>query len=119
MCGINGILALGDSENLKAQIELMNTRIIHRGPDDDGVKVVRGQGYSVALGMRRLAIIDIESGAQPMGTDTLELVFNGEIYNFRELRAELENEGLVFRTQSDTEVILKLYATRGIDGLKG
>jgi asparagine synthase (glutamine-hydrolysing) len=89
----------------------MTARLAHRGPD--------GEGYfstpEVSLGHRRLAIIDVPGGAQPMTTTDgrYTIIFNGEIYNFRALRNELEAEGARFRTKSDTEVLLELCARRG------
>ena len=85
--------------------------LAHRGPDDSGTWT---EGET-ALGMTRLAIIDLHTGRQPMtdASGSLVIVFNGEIYNFRSLRAELEARGRRFRTQSDTEVILGAYAEYG------
>jgi asparagine synthase (glutamine-hydrolysing) len=89
----------------------MNDRIIHRGPDDDG----RFCTDSIAMGMRRLSIIDLSTGNQPMYNNTRDIVivFNGEIYNYKILKAELEADGIQFNTHSDTEVILKLYEKYG------
>jgi asparagine synthase (glutamine-hydrolysing) len=91
----------------------MTDVLAHRGPDGDGT-VCRGP---VGLGHRRLAIIDLVTGAQPMANaaNTVWITFNGEIYNFRELRRELETRGFVFRTTSDTEVILHGYEAYGVD----
>jgi asparagine synthase (glutamine-hydrolysing) len=93
----------------------MTSAIAHRGPDGDGFFC----DGSVGLGHRRLAIIDLATGDQPMATEdgSVVLVFNGEIYNFRELRRELEGRGATFRTTSDTEVILQAYETWGVDCL--
>lgn len=90
--------------------------IRHRGPDDDGYYVTDG----VALGMRRLSIVDIAGGHQPMHGDdgSSQLVFNGEIFNHEALRAELKAAGATFRTQSDTEVILRLLEREGLAGLR-
>jgi asparagine synthase (glutamine-hydrolysing) len=88
----------------------------HRGPDDEGSYVHQyGDGVAVALGFRRLSIIDLESGNQPIANETgsVQLVFNGEIYNFRELRRELEAGGHQFSTNADTEVIVHLYEDVG------
>ena len=111
MCGIAGLASV---DGRPADVELlrrMTTCLAHRGPDGDGFHV----DGAVGLGHRRLAIIDLVTGAQPMGTDdgAVWIVFNGEIYNYRELRAELEAGGVVFRTASDTEVILRAYETLG------
>jgi asparagine synthase (glutamine-hydrolysing) len=94
-------------------VSAMTSVQAHRGPDGEGV-VCRG---SVGLGHRRLAIIDLATGEQPMasGDGSIWIVFNGEIYNFRELRRELETKGVVFRTSSDTEVILQAYEAWGPD----
>ena len=108
MCGICGILS--DPENLGERerdvVEKMKARILHRGPDGEGLHV---NDFAV-LGHRRLAIIDLEHGQQPMATSDgrFVLVFNGEIYNYLELRRELIAEGVQFRTESDTEVLLQL-----------
>ncbi|MBT0607928.1 asparagine synthase (glutamine-hydrolyzing) [Aequorivita echinoideorum] len=117
MCGINGIfegtpkIATGTVEKLQQ----MNRCIIHRGPDDDGVYHTSNADYSVAMGMRRLAIIDLESGKQPIQNEdgSKVIVFNGEIYNYRQLRESLLLEGVSFKTTSDTEVILRLYEKHG------
>jgi len=108
MCGFAGFY--GDSD--KSVIEKMNSRIVHRGPD--------GEGYytdeQVALGFRRLSIIDLKNGGQPMHSadGRYVIVFNGEIYNYRELRQRLEKKhGCHFRTDSDTEVILEAYGVYG------
>lgn len=108
MCGIYGVLNLRDRSDPSLElIQQMGQILTHRGPDDDGHFLDRG----VALGMRRLSIIDIAGGHQPITneTGTVWMVMNGEIYNFRELRARLEKRGHHFRTQSDTEVVVHLY----------
>jgi asparagine synthase (glutamine-hydrolysing) len=89
------------------QVRRMTDTIVHRGPDDEGIQV-RG---NVGLGMRRLSIIDLAGGRQPIYNEdrSVAVVFNGEIYNFQELRRELEGRGHQFRTNSDTEVIVHLY----------
>ncbi len=107
MCGIVGI-ANADSRLVSREIlEKMNACIAHRGPDDDGFYVRE----NIGLAMRRLSIIDIAHGKQPIhnSDQTAWIVFNGEIYNFQELRADLEKQGDRFYTDSDTEVILHLY----------
>lgn len=117
MCGIVGIagpLPPADLSNLLAR---MNDSIVHRGPDDSGSHVAPGAG--IGLAMRRLSIIDISGGHQPMATaDGVTIVFNGEIYNFQPLRQELEARGYAFRTRSDTEVILNLYHADGVAGFR-
>ncbi len=112
MCGIVGVFGLDRNRPVAASlVREMANRIAHRGPDGDGVRA--GPGY--ALGHRRLAIVDLAGGAQPMATpdERLWVTFNGEIYNFLELRAELESQGVVFRTRSDTEVLLHGYRAWG------
>lgn len=116
MCGINGIFAYHYAANPVDRREFVRTRdhMAARGPDGKG-EWVAGDGR-VGLGHRRLSIIDLgESGAQPMSNPegTLVVTFNGEIYNYRELRRRLEAKGFVFRSQSDTEVLLHLYADKG------
>ena len=107
MCGIAGHVGSTRPELLPAMLGLLK----HRGPDDSGIHA----SGDVGLGMTRLAIIDLVTGRQPMSDDTGRywIVFNGEIYNFRELRAELMTAGRRFRTRSDTEVILQAYAVHG------
>jgi asparagine synthase (glutamine-hydrolysing) len=110
MCGIAGFSGRFDASVLRE----MNECIAHRGPDDDDVMVCAE--YGVGLAHRRLSIIDLSSaGHQPMwdATRTLCIVFNGEIYNYRELRADLLHAGFEFRSKSDTEVILNLYLRDG------
>ena len=109
MCGIAGLVS-GDPEVL-ARLDAMVHAVRHRGPDDEG-RLVRAP---VALGHRRLSIIDIEGGHQPLSNDsgTVHIVYNGEIYNFPELRQQLQADGEVFRTRSDTEVALRLYEREG------
>src|SRR5947209_11701498 len=116
MCGINGILRLSDAAPAIDRDELLRTRdaMAARGPDGAGAWI-SGDGR-VALASRRLAILDLsDAGAQPMASADgwLHLVLNGEIYNFAELRRELEAEGVRFRSRSDTEVVLALYARDG------
>ncbi len=105
MCGIAGIFHLETAKPVDpARVRAMADALAHRGPDGSGVWTAQGVGF----GHRRLSIIDLAGGDQPMATadDRLVTVFNGEIYNYRELRAELEGHGHAFRTASDTEVIL-------------
>jgi len=112
MCGICGFVNLGDREAPDpATLEAMKACIVHRGPDGEGSALLD----SAALGMRRLAIIDVEGGDQPIYNETGELaiVFNGEVYNFPSLRPALEAKDHIFRTRTDTEVILHLYEDQG------
>lgn len=115
MCGIVGIH--GAREN--SWIEKMNQIQAHRGPDDDGIFC--DQDSDFAMAMRRLAIIDLKSGKQPISTDDgrYTIIFNGEIYNAPELRCELEKRGVKFQTDhSDTEVALQFYALEGAESLQ-
>jgi asparagine synthase (glutamine-hydrolysing) len=116
MCGIVGFVSLKESAVNREVLEKMNQAILHRGPDEDGFYV----SESVALGMRRLAIIDLAGGQQPIfnSDKTKAIVFNGEIYNFQELRADLEKLGHSFYTNCDTEVIVHLYERYGRDCVK-
>jgi len=112
MCGIAGFFGRGDRDVL----ERMTSRLVHRGPDDHGFLIEPDSG--VHLGFRRLAILDLAGGRQPMTTadGALSIVFNGEIYNFRELRRELTELGVRFQTDhSDTEVLLHGYHRWGED----
>lgn len=115
MCGIAGILGSRlQPHELEQRLLAMRSRLRHRGPDDAGAFYHREAG--VALGHTRLAILDLsEGGHQPMPSldGRFVIVFNGEIYNFRALKCELEQQGETFRTQSDTEVLLKLYQREG------
>ncbi len=116
MCGIAGKLNLSLSPASPPVIQAMCDGIAHRGPDDWGL-YVRGP---VGLGSRRLSIIDLEGGHQPISNEdeTIWIVFNGEIYNFPELRQELVQQGHLFRTNTDTEVIVHLYEEHGVDCLQ-
>jgi len=113
MCGIAGIIGRGGEQIAAEVVRQMTNAIVHRGPDDEGI-YAKG---AVGLGMRRLSIIDLSGGRQPIHNEdeTVWVVFNGEIYNFRELRAELESRGHHFYTHSDTEVIVHLYEEMGAD----
>lgn len=116
MCGISGVLQTdAHAPADEALVRAMAARMQHRGPDGSGV-YLRGP---VGLGHTRLSIIDVEGGAQPMSNEdgSVWVVFNGEIYNFRELRAALEAAGHQFRTASDTEVIVHLYEDLGEAGI--
>jgi asparagine synthase (glutamine-hydrolysing) len=114
MCGIAGIIVADSNARVDAaQVREMCAPIIHRGPDEEGI-YAHGP---VGLGMRRLSVIDVAGGQQPIHNEdqTIWVVFNGEIYNFQELRCELEAQGHTFYTRSDTEVIVHLYETYGRD----
>lgn len=112
MCGICGQFNFGhDGPVSRTTLEAMTRSIVHRGPDDEGFHL----SGSLGLGFRRLSIIDLAGGHQPMSDaeQSVWVAFNGEIYNFEELRAELESHGHVFRTRSDTEVIVHGYKEWG------
>ncbi len=116
MCGICGQYNFADhAPVLRRNIEKMTQSIVHRGPDDEGYYIAG----SVGLGFRRLSIIDLEGGHQPMSNqdESVWVVFNGEIYNFPELKRELEGLGHRFRTTCDTEVIVLGYAQWGVEVL--
>jgi asparagine synthase (glutamine-hydrolysing) len=110
MCGIAAIAGIKFNRN-RYQTEAMLQKLKHRGPDEQGEMTFS----NCWLGHRRLAIVDLELGTQPIVDGKLAIIFNGEIYNYRELRIQLEKEGYHFRTQSDTEVILKTYSMWGKD----
>src|SRR5690242_2757442 len=117
MCGICGIVSVDRGEVIEPRvIKGMRDTLIHRGPDDAGCYV----GPGVALGHRRLSIIDLRpEGRQPMANEdgTVQIVFNGEIYNFAEHRQWLISKGHRFRSRTDTEVIVHLYEELGVDCL--
>ena len=112
MCGIAGLISLDGRPLPEPQtLQAMCASIVHRGPDDQGTF----QNDWAAIGMRRLAIIDVAGGHQPVSSagGRIQVVFNGEIYNFRELRSELAARGYVFQSHSDSEVIAHAYAEYG------
>jgi asparagine synthase (glutamine-hydrolysing) len=114
MCGICGIVSFQNREVLNDELlRRMNQSLFHRGPDDQGYY----RDNFAALAMRRLSIIDLEMGQQPISNEdgSVWVIFNGEIYNYRELRAELETKGHIFKTHSDTEVIVHAYEEYGYD----
>lgn len=116
MCGICGQYNFADHSPVQRRnIEKMTKSIVHRGPDDEGYYIAG----SIGLGFRRLSIIDLEGGHQPMSDaeESIWVIFNGEIYNFPELRRELEGLGHVFRTACDTEVIIHGYKQWGAEVL--
>lgn len=117
MCGIAGIITKSGASPDEGLVRRMTQAVAHRGPDGEGIWVYPGVG----LGHRRLAIVDLsDNGAQPMASSDgrFTIVFNGEIYNFRELKTELESKGAHFRSSSDTEVILEAYRAWGKDCVK-
>lgn len=112
MCGIVGIVAApGQPAPQEVTGRAMNEAVRHRGPDDEGFY----QDDRALLGMRRLAVIDVAGGHQPVHAEggRIQAVFNGEIYNYRELRAELQARGRTFQSQSDSEVVVQAYAEYG------
>jgi len=118
MCGFCGFTgSIRDKENI---IKKMMNKIIHRGPDSEGVHT----DEKITMGFRRLSIIDLADGSQPMYNEdgSVVLVFNGEIYNYRDLREKLIKKGHIFKTHSDTEVLVHLYEEKGqamLDALRG
>ena len=116
MCGIAGLVDPGmPVADIHRTLQPMTDAIAHRGPDDEGFYAAEGVG----LGMRRLSIIDLAGGRQPIASEDghVQVVFNGEIYNYRELHARLSGRGHVFRTRSDTEAIVHAYEEQGVEGL--
>ena len=117
MCGIAGIVPRTDADpnKMTSILHCMTNQIIHRGPDDSGFHIES----EIAIGMRRLSIIDINGGQQPMtsasGNNTI--VFNGEIYNYKTIRNELLSLGVQFKNNSDTEVVLEAFDRWGYDSI--
>ena len=107
MCGICGFIEIENKQYRENVVSLMNREIYHRGPDDDGIY----SDDNCTLAMRRLSIIDLPNGKQPIFSNDKNLLifFNGEIYNYKELRSFLISKGFIFLTNSDTEVVLNLY----------
>lgn len=116
MCGIAGIYDYAGRAD-PAAVDRMAQTLLHRGPDGGGLYSWPQESPQVALGVRRLSIIDLTGGDQPIFNEnrSIALVFNGEIYNHVELRAELERQGHVFRSRTDTETIVHLYEESGLD----
>ena len=126
MCGIAGLIVSDDNIDVSSVLRKMSNVIAHRGPDDEGFFESKSKcdTYRIGLAHRRLSIIDLDTGHQPLGNhdNSLQIIFNGEIYNFKELRAELIAKGYVFKTSSDTEVIVHAYdefGERCIDLFRG
>ncbi|MDD5169243.1 MAG: asparagine synthetase B, partial [Syntrophales bacterium] len=121
MCGICGKLTLNGGRIDEELLHKMNAAISHRGPDDESFYVHNDDRESIGLAHRRLSIIDLSAaGRQPMSNedDTIWIVFNGEIYNFLDLREGLLAKGHRFRSHTDTEVLLHLYEEEGTDLVK-
>ena len=121
MCGING-LVYKNAENTDVQniIGKMNQKIIHRGPDEDGFFVEHLEDKTIAFAMRRLSIVDLSTGKQPIFTEDKSkvIVFNGQIYNSEELKKTLVQKGFAFHTSSPAEVVLKLYECFDLEAFK-
>src|SRR5438876_790555 len=115
MCGVAGLFNYVPAQPIdRLTLERMSDSMRTRGPDGTGLWI--SEDRSVGLAHRRLSILDLsDRGAQPMATAdwTLWITYNGEIYNFRELRSELEGKGVAFRSDADTEVLLELYRDQG------
>ncbi len=127
MCGICGKINIEGKEIRRELIARMNSVLSHRGPDDEGIYINNPSPgasqamASVGLGHKRLSIIDLsEAGRQPMSNEdgSIQMVFNGEIYNFKALKKELEQNGHIFTSQTDCEVIIHLYEKEGIECIK-
>ena len=122
MCGITGaVWTPGGTPLPREVLQKMAAVIEHRGPDGEGYHLEGNpDDGGVALAHRRLSIIDLAGGKQPMANEdeTVWITFNGEIYNYRELRVELQKKGHQFRTDSDTETIVHLYEERGMEFIK-
>lgn len=122
MCGIAGFVLAGEQTNTSELLRNMADCIAHRGPDDEGFYETATQNsrYKLGLSHRRLSIIDLGSGHQPIGNedDSIQIVFNGEIYNYQGLREDLISKGHIFKTNSDTETIIHAYEQYGHDCVK-
>jgi asparagine synthase (glutamine-hydrolysing) len=117
MCGICGVVTFEPGQGIeKSILQKMNHTLLHRGPDDEGYY----QDSRASLAMRRLSIIDLYTGQQPISNESGDIwvVYNGEIYNFQPVRAELEKRGHTFKTQTDTEIIVHAYEEYGDDCVK-
>ena len=120
MCGIFGIYEFKNSTVKSNELKYLCNKMRHRGPDDEGFYLYKNLG----IGMARLSILDIKNGNQPISSPDkkVHIVYNGEIYNFKLLRKELEDKGHTFNTNTDTEVLLNLYLEFGrkcVDKLSG
>src|SRR5688572_22921221 len=115
MCGIAGFIDFKNRTD-EAMLRQMTDALKHRGPDDAGYEVYHAAQASIGFGQRRLSVLDLSPlGHQPMHFNDFIVNFNGEIYNFKEIRKELEDKGYSFKSWSDTEVILKGYDCWGLD----
>ncbi len=122
MCGINGLIdkTKMSEGKMSSILNAMNDLILHRGPDEDGVFAEQNEKCTIGMAMRRLSIIDLSSGKQPIFSEDKQIVivFNGEIYNYRTIKSRLVSEGVTFHTTSDTEVILKAYEKYGVESFQ-
>ena len=123
MCGICGKISTNDKPNGPESIRSMCAAMACRGPDDAGMQIFKadGSGARVGLGHQRLSILDLSpAGRQPMANEdgTIWLTYNGEVYNYKALRGELEAKGHRFRSDSDTEVVIHLYEEEGLEAVK-
>jgi len=116
MCGICGIMYFNGRKVTKDELKMMTDAMAHRGPDDEGSYI----SGNVGLAMRRLAILDLDTGRQPISNedDSIWIVFNGEIYNYVEIKRDLQKRGHRFKTKSDTEIIIHLYEEKGVNALE-
>lgn len=118
MCGISGFIDFNKKTNIST-LEKMNRTLAHRGPDGEGYEIYKTENAITGLGHRRLSIIDLsEGGSQPQKFENLHIVFNGEVYNYQEIKVELESKGHSFNSHSDTEVVLHAYKEWGSEALK-
>jgi len=119
MCGITGFVDYEKLLNFK-EIKLMTDALIHRGPDSRGLEFSSESKYNIAFGHRRLSIIDLDASSnQPMFYNSKEywIVYNGEVYNYKQIKKELLDLGYKFDTNSDTEVVLKSYVEWGVKAI--
>jgi len=116
MCGIAGIISRKENEKLQDAIYIIEKKISHRGPNDKGYHFSKNKAFLHL----RLSIVDIKSGHQPIYSDNgkIGIIYNGEIYNYKILRTELEKKGYIFKTNSDTEVVLKIFQEYGVESFK-
>lgn len=118
MCGISGFIDYKHNSS-KEILQKMNRMLAHRGPDGEGYEIYETKTASIGLGHRRLSIIDLsEGGSQPQTFKSLHITYNGEVYNYAEIKVELEAKGYIFKSHSDTEVILQAYAEWGSNAVQ-
>ena len=119
VCGICGVAFAGRTTDAESRVRAMTAAMKHRGPDEDGFLVNEPRAPGLALGMRRLSIIDLPAGHQPLWNETRDVcvIFNGELYNYRDLRDRLILSGHRFATKSDTEILVHAWEEWGEDCL--